>query len=282
MRMFDHEHHPIGETIPEKERAFRFDHEVIETFLKGGVALSKFRHFRPLLERLGTRLADRSTLARMVPLVLSRENGFIKEWIKDKHVSVVFDGSSRLGEALAVMLRFLDDGGSVKQLLVRLKVLSKSLTGEELAGEVIDILSNSMQIQRQHVVAVVRDGASVNGAAMRIVKAVFPKLLDITCFSHAIDLVGSYFELPVLDQFMQWWVNLFARSAAAKLCWKERTGIAMKTYSPTRWWSKRECMMQVLQFFGDVIPFLEENIHIGPRLSNHLLNLLQDEDQKKK
>ena len=231
MRMFDREHHPMGETIPEKERAFRF--EVIETFLKGGVALSKIHHFRPLLERLGTRLADRSTLARMVPLVLSREKGFIKEWIKDKHVSVVFDGSSRLGEALAVMLRFLDERGSVKQLLVRLKVLSKSLTGEELAGEVIDILSNSMQIQRQHIVAVVRDGASVNGAAMRIVKAVFPKLLDITCFSHAIDLVGSYFELPVLDQFMQWWVNLIAQSAAAKLCWKERTGIAMKTYSPT-------------------------------------------------
>ena len=40
--------------------------------------------------------------------------------------------------------------------------------------------------------------------------------------------------------------------------------------------------MQVLQFFSEVIPFLEENIHIGPRLSNHLLNLLQDEDQKKK
>ena len=80
MRMFDREHHPMGETISEKERAFRC--EVIETFLKGGVALSKIRHFRPLLERLGTRLADRSTLARMVPLVLSREKGFIKEWIR--------------------------------------------------------------------------------------------------------------------------------------------------------------------------------------------------------
>ena len=41
---------------PEKERVFRI--EVVETFLKAGVPLSKISKFRSLLEKHATRLAE--------------------------------------------------------------------------------------------------------------------------------------------------------------------------------------------------------------------------------
>ena len=50
---------------------------------------------------------------------------------KDKFISVVFDGTTRL-EVLAVVVRFLHDW-KVKQGLVHLQFLQKSVNGEELA-----------------------------------------------------------------------------------------------------------------------------------------------------
>ena len=60
-----------GETIPENERFYRL--EVVQTFSKSGVALVKIDYFRSLLERNGARLASRSTLSRMIPVVLDPE-----------------------------------------------------------------------------------------------------------------------------------------------------------------------------------------------------------------
>ena len=123
-----------------------------------------------------------------------------------------------------------------------------------------------------------RDGASVNGCALRAVKALYPKMFEVECFSHTIDLIGSRFEVPTLDQFIQWWIQLFSNSAAAKLRWKERTRVAIKSYSVTRCW---EVMNSVLTQFGDIEPFLEENQDIAPRLANHLRVLVEDQDRRK-
>lgn len=78
----------------------------------------------------------------------------------------------------------------------------------------------------------------VNGVAMRTVKIVYPSLLDVGCFSHALDRVGDHFNAPNLSEFWNSWIALFSHSAKAKMLWKEQTGKAMKTYSSTRWWSK--------------------------------------------
>ena len=37
--------------------------------------------------------------------------------------------------------------------------------------------------------------------------------------------------------------------------WKEQTGKSVKPYSPTRWWSEWEVMIQLLELYGDVEPF---------------------------
>ena len=118
-----------------------------------------------------------------------------------------------------------------------------------------------------------KDGASVNKAALQQVKFFFPQLLDVTCFSHTIDNVGKHFEFRVLDTFAQYWVSMFSHSAAVRIAWKTKTGTAMRTYSPTRWWSKWEMMKHVLEYFGDVEPFLRENDQLVPATRVHLLEI---------
>ena len=126
-----------------------------------------------------------------------------------------------------------------------------------------------------------RDGAAVNGAAMRIFKAVYPKVFDVTCFCHAIDLVGNRFELPTLDCFMLYWTRLFAHSCAANLKWKERTATCIQSFSATRWWSRWEVMHQAMTHFGYVEPFLEENQDVAPTTIKRLRDIFQDEDERK-
>ena len=61
------------------------------------------------------------------------------------------------------------------------KTIVKSLCGDELARKITNILSISYSIRPSNLIAVVRDGASVNGSATRRVKVVYPELVDITC-----------------------------------------------------------------------------------------------------
>ena len=130
-----------------------------------------------------------------------------------------------------------------------------------------------------------KDGAAVNHAALEQVTFFFPELLDITCFSHTINNVGKHFEFRVLDQFSQLWVSIFSHSAAVRLAWKTRTGTAMKTYSATRWWNKWEVIKQILEYFGDVEPFLRENEnendHLAPATTGQLLDIFNDASDAK-
>ena len=70
------------------------------------------------------------------------------------------------------------------------------------------------------IIGGIRDGASVNGAALRQRKFFYSNLFDVVCFSHAIDNVGNHFEFRILDSFTQYWVSLFAHSFHARLLWK--------------------------------------------------------------
>lgn len=98
-----------------------------------------------------------------------------------------------------------------------------------------------------------RNGASVNTKAMATLSVMYPDVMNITCFSHALDLK---FATPNLDKFMKHWFMIFQHSPKARLLWRERTGQALRSYSSTRWWSKWECQEQIMIMWGDVPVFL--------------------------
>ena len=82
--------------------------------------------------------------------------------------------------------------------------------------------------------AAIRDGASVNGAALCQLSFFYPNMMDIVCFSHTID-VGDHSQFRVLDSFICYWVSLFSRSHTVRILWKEITGISMKSHGETQW-----------------------------------------------
>ena len=173
-----------------------------------------------------------------------------------------------------MVLRYISDG-SIKQRLIKFQILVKTMTGEEIAREVIGILQVNYGINSLNLLACMHDRAAANGAAMRIVKVIFPLVIDVGCYSHTLDLVGEKFDLPVLDDFIRLWISLFSHSPRVRMEWKTKTGRTMKNFSPTRWWSKWEVFHDIFVLFGDVLPFLQQT-EASPATCNKLLQIFAD------
>lgn len=241
--------------LPEEERVFRV--EVVEHLLAGGIPLRKADHLRCLLERGGYRLTSSSKLGELIPTVADMEMKKLSEELRlpvagpgqqatsDRDFSVIFDGATRLGEAIAIVVRYVDENWVIQQRLVRIDVVAKSVTAVQLSRVLMECLFTRLQLRGQQILAIVRDGVSVNGAAINNMRPFLPNALDVVCFSHTLDNVGDHFDTPVLEQFGQHWIRLFATSCKAKLLWKEMTGEAARSFSETRWWSRWEVYHQV-------------------------------------
>ena len=225
-----------------------------------GVPLAKLDHFRDLLEEHAYILSHRRGMCDLIPFVQSEEQQRIRAELQGKKISVIFDGTTHLGEALVVVVRFVD-GFVIKQRLVHFSTLAKALMGEEIARELISALSVEYGIMPDRLLAAMRDRASVNGIAMRTIKVVFPDMIDIGCYSHTIDFVGDKFRTPKLDTFIRLWVTLFAHSPRARLWWKNRTGKAMTS---------------VEQVGSYVASFLQANPEMLPVTNQKLLEMLQN------
>lgn len=89
-------------------------------------------------------------------------------------------------------------------------LLAKSMTGKELARQLILCFSTELGITGDQLIASLHDRASVNNVAKQTLKIIYPNVIDIGCFSHTLDLVGEKFCTPILYQFFKAWINMFS------------------------------------------------------------------------
>ena len=76
----------------------------------------------------------------LVPFVLQKECIHTRSEGMGKCVTVISDGTTRLGEVLVVVHHYIEDW-EVKQHLVCVEFLLKSLNSAELARQIISVLS---------------------------------------------------------------------------------------------------------------------------------------------
>ena len=93
------------------------------------------------------------------------------------------------------------------------------MSGEEIARELINVLTAQYGVSTSKLVAAMHDHAACNGVALRTIKVVYSSIVEVGCFFNTLDLVCSKFVTPCPSSFMVWWISLF---------------------SHRRWWSKYE------------------------------------------
>ena len=133
-------------TLPVEECVYRL--EVVSKFLKAGIPIGKIDMLRSLLEKNGYRLTASSHVGQYVSMALKQEIERINQELEmpgqvgmTRDLSVIFDGSTRQGEAIAIIVRFLDNNWNIIQRLVRIDVCSKSVNANELAQVLNQCLS---------------------------------------------------------------------------------------------------------------------------------------------
>ena len=255
--------------------------KVVTTMLKAGVPLNKIDLFRDLLEEHGYALTNSTHLRQLIPFIHQKELSRIKREIRQRPLSIIFDGTTHVCEAFVIVLRYLTDDWELKQCVGQLKLLAKSMTGEEVAQQIIVVLSTELGIPPQSIVAAMRDRASVNDVAMRTIKVVYNQLLDVGCFSHTLDHVGERMNTPILHDFYKAWIGLFLRNPKSRLLWRTQTGLPAPSYSATRWWSRFEVIHQVFIAFSDIEKFLK-NDDLPLATSTKLLKVLDDPAKTRK
>ena len=248
--------------------------KVVTSLLKAGIPLNKVDCLRDILEEHAFSLSASTNLRQLVPFVLENELNEIKRSISGKPVGVIFDGTTHVCEAFVVVLRYVDDW-VIKQKVCRMMLLAKSLTGEEVARQLITCLSTELSIPQHLVVSVMRDRASVNSVAMRTIGVLYTQMLEVGCFSHTLDHVGEHMKTPVLDEFTKAWICLFSHSAKTRLAWRTQTQLRTPSYSATRWWSKYEVIRQIHDAFGDVSTFLRGS-DLPTATTSKILAILDD------
>lgn len=232
---FDDKNHPKGETLPTSTRVFRV--KVVCAFLKSGTPLSRLEYFRELFEEAGFSLTSNSHMRQLIPFILEKANSTISKELVGKDVSIIFDGTTRDGEALVLLLRFVDEW-ELKLRLVRFQLVKSSVCGDELARIMIEVLHRKLGVLQGQLLAARRDRASVNTGALRTVSVLYPEMLDVGCISHFLDRVGVKCKTPALTPFMSTWNVIFTTRMKARRVWSQISGRGMPRYNSTRWWKE--------------------------------------------
>ena len=131
-------------------------------------------------------------MGELIPFIFEKEYKSIAKELLGKDVSIRFDGTTRDGEALAMLICYVHEW-KVKVHLVRFQLIKSSVNGDELARKIImiEVLHRKLDVLQNNLVAAMRDRAPVNSKALRTVSILCPNMMDIRCTTHFLDRVGS-------------------------------------------------------------------------------------------
>lgn len=181
----------------------------------------------------------------------------IKESLKGKFVSIAFDGTCRFAHLVGFVLRYVGDDHQPVQLCVRISMLAKAYTAEELAYELNQVLRD-LEVDPTHLIGVMRDRASTNTLAVKMLRPFYRHFVDMPCCSHFLDLFGGKLLVSEANSFISNVINVFNRSDKARLMLRDQTEppLVLPKVNNTRWFAEWELAALVARNYPSVTKFL--------------------------
>lgn len=277
---FEEHRDEAGRTVGKDVHLYRY--RCVEVFLATGTPLERCDAFRPLLERSGFALTDSSHMrATYIPRVLEMEVKTLKAELDGEYLTLPFDGTTRLGEAVAQTCRWCDGSFSLNTRLLTLKTSKKHMNAKQLAA-MLTVNIQAMGIRTENVVCFPRDSCATNGAALRLLLGnPFIYACDAMCICHMLSGAGERIELPVLAEFTTPWLELVGGRdphAGARALWRDTVApTTVPGFSNVRWWSKAEIQMVLAQHCHELKPFIAllQARGIGQATTTKMANILQ-------
>ena len=145
----------------------------------------------------------------MVPKIETYEINRLRKEVEGQRVCVIFDGTTRLGECIAILLRWCPANfKKVEQRLVALRTTQTHMDGDELGALINTVLGTTCGVETVNLICGARDSCSTNGKAMRNLEPMYINMESMLCISHTLSNCGAHVELPSLNEFMTPWLGL--------------------------------------------------------------------------
>lgn len=124
----------------------------MQAFVKSGTPSNRTKYFRDLFEEGCFTLTSSTHMSQLIPFVIGKEYKSVSREILGKELSIIFDGTTRDGEALAVLARFVQDW-DVKVGLMRFQLVKSSVNDDKLATIIIEVLHRKLNVPQGCVLA---------------------------------------------------------------------------------------------------------------------------------
>ena len=141
---YDHEFHAEGETLSAPVHLYRI--KVVCFMPKAGVPLRKIDAFCELQEEDAFALTSATNLRQLLPFIRHQEVDILKKEIANKPLSIIFDGTTHVCKTMVLVVRYISDAWEIQQRVCRLMLLARSLTGKEVARQIVTALSTELAI----------------------------------------------------------------------------------------------------------------------------------------
>ena len=138
--------------------------------------LNHVEFFRKFFEEAGMSLSSSCNIHQLIPFILEEEYKSLEKELKGKDVGTIFDGTTREGEALVVLVRFVHEW-EVKSRLVRFQITQSSVNRDELVRIIIEVLHRKLDVPQSQLLAAMRDRALVNTKTIGKVSILYPGML---------------------------------------------------------------------------------------------------------
>ena len=181
-------------------------------------------------------LTSASNLGAYIPKLLEDELLQIQSEVKNKMVSVIFDGTDYYGEFFAVVFRYVTTDFQIKHRLVDLKMFESTFhNAKELCNALITMIQGCLQqcvdtnplidvSKKDKVVSFQKDRAAINGAAITTAAVVYNKAKLLSCLPHTLCHCGDRLEGPAWTPFFSDLNSLMSRSDRAKTHFRHTVG----------------------------------------------------------
>jgi hypothetical protein len=158
------------------------------------------------------------------------------------------DGTPTFAKAEGILIRLVHkDTMAIKEILLSLRIFQQRPNGEELAGNLLDVLTKQYPLSLKNWRVAMLDRASTNIKCINdVCEQISANVSRGPCNSHSLCKPGEAFHAPEANKFRETWNRAIVHgSTAAEEC-KKQFKVTPKPGGGIRWYIKFEQMTQLV------------------------------------
>lgn len=166
-----------------------------------GMNLAQLDEFSDFFSNEGGFMCHSTGAGPYIELIRNEEVERLRNLVEHEKLALIYDGTTRLGEVLAMCMRWCDENFKLHTLLTDVTTAEKHVNHGQLSAHTMRVVAQKYQLSYDQVLALVHDSAATNVAAARLLTQQLPNAEMVLCMCHTLHNAGSHAQFEVDRSF---------------------------------------------------------------------------------